>query len=100
MERLKGWKIYFKKNKTQGIQYRDLKYNLIGLPEREERENGEEATFEEITKVIHLWFQEAQQILSSINEKKFTPRHIAAELQGWGKHTEGKKTDYLPRSNS
>ena len=81
--------MYFKKYETRDTIQRP-KIDLTGLPEREEREN-EEATFEERTEVIHFWFQETQQILSKKNQKKFTPRHITAELQGWGKHTQGKK---------
>lgn len=81
------------------IDYRDLTY-FTGLSEGEERENGEESTFEEITNVTNLCLQEAQQIQSRINQKKFKSRHITAELWVLGGTHRREKADYIPRSNS
>ena len=69
----------------------NIKHNnirIIGVPEGEEREKGQEKIFEEIIvknfpnmgKVIATHIQEAQRVPYRINPRRNTPRHIVIKL--------------------
>ena len=69
----------------------NIKHNnshIIGVPEREERENGPEKIFEEIIvenfpnmgREIATQVQEVQRVPYRINPRRNTPRHIVIKL--------------------